>query len=175
MLGAPGLEILFLLKAARVLRLQKRRFTLGELSGRETGLHRVVVMRRHGIELVIVATCALKRVRKKGLADRICYIIEEALPSDFGDLHSGEFPGPHSEKTDGDELFRIVRRKFIAGDLLHNELIEWFVCVETSHDIIAEAPGIAALVVIRKAAAVCIAHDIQPMTSHAFAVVGRFE
>ena len=128
-------------------------------------------MRGHGIELMIVAAGALQRVSEEGFADAVGHIIQEALTCDFGDFHARQLPGAHAEKAGGDECFGIVGMHFISRDLFLDELIIGLVGVETAHDVVAVAPGVAALVVVGKAAAVGVARDIQPVAGHALSVV----
>ena len=106
-LDAAWFEVFLFFEAGGVFRGQEWRGTFGELGGAEAGLHGVVVMRGHGIELVIVAAGALQRMCEEGFADAVGDVIEEALAGDFGDLHAGEFPGSHAEEAGGDEAFGI--------------------------------------------------------------------
>jgi hypothetical protein len=61
--------------------------------------------------------------------------------------------------------------EFVAGDLLADEPVVGEIGVEGAHDVIAVAPGVAALVVVGETAAVGVAHDVEPVLRHAFAVV----
>ena len=108
-------------------------------------------MRGHGIEFVIVTAGALQRVRKKGLTHAVCHIVEEALPRDLFDLHTGQLPWPHAEEARGDDLFWIIWVDLIPRDLLPDKLVIGLVTVERSHHIISIAPGIPTFVVVREA------------------------
>ena len=168
---AQAFQMAPLLEALRVLLLEEGRRRLGELRRREAGLDGVVVVRRHRIELVVVAARALQGLAEECLAHAVGDVVEEALPRDFGDLHAGQFPGPHAQEAGGDAQLRVGGLQFVTGDLLEDEAVVGLVGVEAAHDVIAVAPGVAALVVVGEAAAVGVADDVEPVPRHALAVM----
>ena len=120
---------------------------------------------------MIVAACALERLGEEGFADTVGDVVEKALARDLGDFHAREFPRAHAEETGGNDRLGIFRIEFIAGDLLADEMVVGFVCVERAHDVVAVTPGVAALEVVGETAAVGVAHDVEPVLRHALAVV----
>jgi hypothetical protein len=63
--------------------------------------------------------------------------------------------------------------EFVAGDLFVDELVVRLVLIETADDVVAIAPGVGALEVVRVAARVGVADDVEPVAAVAFAVAGR--
>ena len=69
----------------------------------------------------------------------------------FAHLHAGQLPRPHPQEADGDEQLRVGRVDLVAGDLLADEPVVRLVGVEAADDVVAVAPGVAALVVVGEA------------------------
>ena len=160
---------------------QEMGWALGDLGAGKGRIHAVVVARRQRIELVIVALEAAHRGGEESLADRIDDVVEVEL-SGFFVFHHGGIPGAHAEEAGGDEEFGLLLRvlgllgQFVSGDLLHDELVVRLVFVEGTNDVVAVAPCVGALVVVRHAAGVGIAGDIEPVLRPALAVMrGREE
>ena len=168
---AARFEIFFFVETGGVFLGEKRGRAFRELRRRERRLDRIVIARRHGIELVIVATRALQRLGEEGLADAVGDIVEEALARDLGDFHAREFPRTHAEKTGGNDRLGIFRIEFVAGDLFAGKTVVGQIGVEGAHDVVAVTPGVAALEVVGEPAAVGVAHDVEPVLRHALAVV----
>jgi hypothetical protein len=53
--------------------------------------------------------------------------------------------------------------EFVAGDLFADELVVRLVLIETADDVVAIAPGVGALEVVRVAARVGVADDVEPV------------
>ena len=64
---------------------------------------------------------------------------------------------------------------FIARQLLADELVVRFIVVERINDVISIAPGVRLLAIALVAIAFGIAHQIQPVSSPALAIMGRSE
>ena len=67
----------------------------------------------------------------------------------------------------------IVGAKNIAGQVFSNELVEGFVIVDRTNDIVAEGPSVVDDVIALEADAFAEAHDIQPMSPPTLAVARR--
>ena len=99
---------------------------------------------------MVVASGTLQRMREEGFTHAVTHVVEEPLAGDLRHLHAGEFPWAHAQESRGDEHLGVERINLVARDLLAHELIIAFVCIERTHDVIAIAPGIATLVIVRE-------------------------
>ena len=71
----------------------------------------------------------------------------------------------------GDEGLGIVRRDFVAGELLLDELRVRLVAVERPDDVVAVAPGVRPIGVLLVAVGFGVAHQVEPVAGPALAVV----
>ena len=128
-------------------------------------------MCRYRIEFVIVAASALQGMCQERFADAISNVVKKSLPSDFGNFHSGQFPGAHAQKARCDNRVRIVRIHFITRDLLSDELVIGLVLVEGTNHVVSIPPRVTTFKVVGKTRTVCITSHIQPMLRHSLTVV----
>src|SRR5437899_7805618 len=112
---------------------------------------------------MIVTSGAAQPLTEQRHADVVRDVVEILLPRDGGDGHSGVLPRSHPQKSNGDRHLRVVSVKLIAGELLDDEAIERLIGVEAANDVIAIAPGIWPLKIIREAGRVGVANHIEPM------------
>jgi hypothetical protein len=140
----------------------------------EDGNHPIVVMLRHGIELVVVAASTAKRQAEKDLAgggDQVVELIEAVL------LGVGRLivPGSQAEEAAGDERLGAGIGKLIAGQLLEHETIERFVLVEGANHVVAITPDVRLDGVALVAIGFGVTHQVEPVPAPALAVGGPGE
>ena len=163
-------EFLFF-ESLLILDSEEGRSPFGELGRGEHGLKGVVILRRNGVELMIVTAGALQGMGEEGLAYAIAHVVKEALSGDLRHLHPRQFPWAHAQETRRDDHLRVVRLDFVARDLLADELIVALIRIEGTHHVVAITPGVAALVVIGEPGGIGVAGDVQPVLGHALSVV----
>src|SRR5688572_20818537 len=147
------------------------------------GAHAKMIGVRERIGFVIVATVAGHGEPEKGAARRFHKVSHQfcARASLFIEKRRGVVLRTQPKISGGYEqilFFRVARlafEHFIAGELLNDELVEWFVFVERTNGVIAEAPrGLAKFVPI-ETIAVAVTHDIQPLPCPMFPVAWRVQ
>jgi hypothetical protein len=83
--------------------------------------------------------------------------------------------GSGDEEAGGDFDVGVAGGEEVAGDLFHHEAVEGEVLVEGADDVVAEAPGVGADVVLFVAVGLAVADDVEPVAAPAFAVGGGGE
>ena len=141
---------------------------------REERLHRIKILRREGIEFVVVAFATSHRRAEPGRGHR-AHAVGRVLGQILLGLRAA-FASHHIETIEarGDELFLRRAGQQIAGDLFDGELVEQLIPVERINHVVA----------VRKDALVLVAvithrvgepHHVQPRHRHALAEVRRLE
>ena len=161
-------------EAGEVLLWQKFRWTLRHLRRREGGINTVVVTGRDRIDLVIVALRAAQRHRKEGLPDAMDNIVQVRLASHALRHHRGT-PRTHAQESRRHKHLRIARPQLVSGNLFDHEAVVRLVRVERPDHVIAIAPCIGALVVVRIASRIGVPHDVEPVPTPLLAVRGTGE
>ena len=140
--------------------------------GGEVGLQAIVVALAEGIEFVIVATRAADgNAQQRGTHD-VSHLGKHFIAAAGYFLIAGVF-AQRSEavKARGDQVFVLLRRNLIAGQLLQKKAIVGLVVVESANHVIAIAPGIAAVRVVFEAVGFREADDVEPVLAPALAVM----
>ena len=122
---------------------------------------------------MVVAAGAADRQPEKGLAD----IVERILDRDVFQIVRAHANAPRDgHVAGGNFLFPprrlIAGRKQVAGDLLAHKLVIRLVVVEGIDDVVAVLEGFRHGEISGVPGGVRVAHEIQPVTPPAFAVVG---
>ena len=166
--GELALEIT---KGRRLLRLDERRAFRWFTAAREDAVQRVVILRRHGIELVIVTTRAGEREAHGRLADQVDAVVDDVVlvvPETIAE----------SKETHRRHLAFVFEVEFVGGELAEEKLIVGQVFVERTDDPVAIGPGpevthVASVVVATFRLGVL--REVQPVTAPAFAIARRGE
>ena len=153
--ACPGLGVLDASLAFAVVHALKHRFD------------GVVITLRDRIEFVVVTTRAADREPEESSgrrADDVVQLVRALVPGqDFiGTFHL--VPRPSDQKTGG-----LIRAQHVAGDLLENEVVVWFVLGEGVNDVVAVRPGVGARLVHFKTVGFGETNDIEPVSGPAFA------
>ena len=146
-----------------------------ELHRREDGLHAVVVLRRDRVKFMVMAFGTAQLVGEEGDADGVDDVIEVLLAGHDRDAHRGVLPGSHAQEAGGDEMVGVAGLELIAGQLFTDELVVGFVGVEAADHVVAVAPGVWSRIVVGETRRVGVAHHVEPVAGHLFAVVGAPE
>ena len=170
-IGAAELKEFLFFESLLILDAEEGRSPFGELGRGEHGLEGVVVLRRNGVELMVVTAGALQGMGEEGLANAIAHVVKEALSGDLRHLHPRQFPWAHAQETRRDDHLRIIRLDLVARDLLADELIVALIRVEGTHHVIPITPGVPSLVVIGEAGRIGVTGHVQPVLGHALSVV----
>ena len=143
-------------------------WTLAEFHPREHRLHRVIILLRHWIELVIVAPRAAHRDAQKRRPRRIHHVREFILPLRQGEI---DVRAPHDVVRSRDEETRgRIRAQRIARELLLDELVVGLVRIERLHDPVAIMERRLPLAIRLETIRVRVAHHIHPVPRPALAV-----
>jgi len=152
---------------------------IGFIGGGENGLQAVVISLGDGIELVIVAACAMNGTAGESRDDRSDDIVAIEVLSDdpvdgiFADIAEGTFvPGTRGEETGGDEGCGIAREKDVAGDLFPNEAGVGFVGIEGLNEVVAIGPDVIPNAVLVVTMRFGIVYEIHPVSGLTFAEAG---
>ncbi len=133
---------------------------------------RVIVLRGHGVKLVIVAAGATERKSQEGLADSIDLLIDGVHATLFLVRASNDFGADHQEAGRGNlfvPLFLAGAGKKVARDLLTHELVERFVFVKRIDDVVPKAPCVVVGKVLVQPVGIGVAGTIQPVAAPALA------
>jgi hypothetical protein len=152
---------------------------LERLRAAEDAGQAVVVGRRDGIELVVVAAGTADRQAEEGPAHDVDLFIHDVQPRLFL-VRLGQRLGIDHEEASGHDPPRrqadVIRgRQQVARQLLDNELIVGRVAVEGIDDVIAIAPGVAHDGVGVVGRGVRMADDVEPVPAEALSIVRRSE
>ena len=136
----------------------------------EDAIERIVILRRDGVELVVVAAGAADCEAHHAAADRVEPVVDDVVDvleeagTDREEAHVGEVPAV------------VARHHPVRGELELEEAVEGQVLVEGAHDPVAVGPGVrqAAFVAVGVDVAlrVGVAGDVQPVPSPALPVGG---
>ena len=159
------------------LTLARLRIAITAFHAGKNGPQAVILLLRDGIELVVVAACAIHRHGHRGGERLRGHVVEiertrgafEHVALRFHLAH--KIPRTCGEKAGSDDALRIIRRDDIARDLLAKELVVGLVGVQRIDDVVAIAPRIRAEFVALKAVRVRVMRDVEPVACPAFAVV----
>ena len=139
----------------------------------EDGLQTVEIGLEDGVELVIVATCAVHGEAKKGLADVGCYLGEDFLAADVRvNIARDQVLRTGAKIACGDQGFRAGGGDFVACQLFANKTVVGLVGIEGVDDVVAVAPGMGSFFIQFEAVGVGITDDVEPFQSPAF-TIGR--
>ena len=142
--------------------------TLAVLHPREYRLHRVIILLRHGIELVIVTPRAAHRDAEKRRPRCVHHVREFVLPLRQREIDIRAFHDvvrPRDEETR-----RRIRAQRIARELLPDEFVVGLVRVERLHDPVAIMERRLPLPIRLETVRVRVAHHIHPMPRPALAI-----
>ena len=163
---------------------------LHRIAGGEDGLQAEVVPLRDGIELVVVTAGAGQSQPHEDRA-RGVDPVGHSLVRQLGGVEQGfDDLGTEGIETGADTglqvlqllrgnavvvvvEFQIVGPQLIPGDLLLQEPVVGFVLVQGLDDVVAITPGVGEVLVGLVAAAVGVAHQVQPVSGPALTVAGR--
>ena len=140
----------------------------------EEGAQGVEVLRREGVELVVVALAAVEGRPEPGQAHGA-----DAVGGALGQVLlrlSAPLAGHHVQAVEAGSRELLGRRagQEVAGQLLDGELVERLVVVERLHNIVAVGPGVLVLVAV-EADGIGVAGDVEPVLGHPFTEMGRGE
>ena len=149
----------------------------GSRAGEDAG-QRIIIPRRNGVELVVVAAGATDGQTEKGARRHVDLLVHDVhLQLAFPRLEK-RLRSQH-EKSCCDELFVTlliaVARKQIAGELLANELGERLVLVERAYHVVAISPRIFIRQIVLQSVRVGIARNVEPVPAPTFAKLRRRE
>ena len=131
--------------------------------------HRVVVLRRYGIDLVVVAAGAADCQAEERLGGGPQDVVEIIVASQ---LAIRRFVVPNTEPIEagGRDAVGVAIRKLVASQLLHDETVVRLVLVEGANDVVAVFPNqiLPAVPLV----AVCLgeANKVEPMPPPLFAI-----
>jgi len=145
---------------------------VGIADGFEEGAESVVVLLGEGIILVIVATAAREAEAEEGSACGLNQISHElgSAAGLFVEQGGRIVLGPETEEAGCDQGIllceggRGTRDEFIPGEVLSNELIERFVGVEGSNDIIPKPPCLRTKLIPVEPVTIAVTNDVQPLS-----------
>ena len=142
------------------------------LRGGKIRLQAVIVLLQDRIDFVVVAAGAADGQPEDGGADDVGALDEDFVAAD-GDVLVAGIAADRAEavKPRGGCQLGIVRRDFVAGDLLGEKLVERFVAVQRVDHVVAEAPGFRKTAVILEALGLGEAHHVEPVAREMLAVV----
>ena len=139
--------------------------------GRKSGGDPVIVFLRQRIELVVVAADAGHREPEKTAPDRRDHVVEliiadllHRLRRDLSRIR------PRDEESRGTSSGILAGHQFVAGELHADEFIVGHVVIERLDDPVAVVVGPGAEAVELVAAALRVAHHIEPVPSPSLAV-----
>ena len=131
---------------------------------------------------MVMTPSATECQAKKGLSDRINVVVDD-VADDLFFISIARVPDAVGQKCGCNQsrwvnFFSYRTGQQISRDLMHDELVEWHVLIESIHDPVAITPGIqwfgrplasfgVAIVIIS------VANHIQPMARPALAICGR--
>ena len=151
----------------------------GKLRAGEDAVEGVVVGLSDRVVFVIVAAGATERQAEEGAAGGVDGVFERQVPQ-F--IRGGGIAPGQCQVAGGDDLFvttgivgRWVGGEDVAGELFADELIERLVVLEGVEHVVAVEAGFGDGIIGVVAGRVGVAHDVEPVASPAFAVVGRGE
>ncbi len=136
----------------------------------EHTVQRVVIFRRDGVELMVVATGARDRQAHETLRHHIDAVIDHVL------LVAHEAFAHRKEAHRRHVALVVTLHHAVCGDLFQDELVEWLVLVEGLDDIVAIRPGKR---IVRRATVqavtgvIRITRHVQPVTAPALTVTWR--
>ena len=138
----------------------------------EDTVQRIVVLGRHGIELVIVAARARDRESEEALRHRVNAVVDDVVL--VGETLA------HGEEAERRQRRRALRvRQFVRGDLLDDELVVRLVVVERADDVVAIRPRVGIAVAVARIQqrdlprGVRVARGVEPVPAPAFAEMRR--
>ena len=137
-------------------------------------LHRIIILLAERLEFMVVTSRASERDAQEhgcGGVDGVVQGVEAALRL----VRRVHHVGAQKVEGGGGDRPRIVGRQFVSGDLFADEAVVGFVAVKGVDHVIAIAPRMRAQGVMFESVAFGVAHEIQPVTGPAFAVVRRGE
>src|SRR5207245_5172230 len=134
---------------------------------------------RDRIKLVIMAASALDRQPEQRGADAGGHFGEQFLPVYFrigvaADEMNRAAAAKAGRNQEGSALARVsATSQLVARELLSQKLTVRLILIQGMDHVVAVTPRVRALAVGFVAVGFRVAHDIQPVLSPAFAVVGR--
>ena len=144
-------------------------------AGEDAG-QRVIIPRRDGVELVVVAAGTTHRQTEKGARGHVDLLVNDVHLQLVCAWFEQKLR-PQHQKPRRDELFVAlfvtIAGKQVPGELFANESVEGLVCVEGAHDVIAIAPRVVIGQVDFQAVGVGIARHVKPVPSPTFAKLRR--
>ena len=146
----------------------------------EHRLQAVVIARRNGIELVVVAARAVDgetlECAHRGHHHVVAVVVarDESIGLGDGQLDvADEIPRPGGDETQRRSKFWLIRKKRVRRQLLLHESRIGFVAVERVDDVVAIRPGIQAGLVLVVAMRLAEVNRVQPVPRPAFAIAWR--
>ena len=131
--------------------------------------HRVVVLRRYGIDLVVMAAGATDGQAEERLAGGPQNVVEIIVASQLA-IRRFVIPNAKPIKAGGRDAVGVAIRKLVASQLLHDETVVRLVLVEGANDVVAVFPHqiLPAVPLVP----VCLgeANKVEPMPPPLFAI-----